>query len=45
MDTGGTFTDCLGRGPDGIWRRAKVLSTGAVRATVADRVARDEITL
>ncbi|HVU38290.1 MAG TPA: hydantoinase B/oxoprolinase family protein, partial [Opitutales bacterium] len=37
-DTGGTFTDCLGRGPDGQWRRAKVLSTGAVRATLAARV-------
>ncbi len=45
IDTGGTFTDCLGRGPDGIWRRAKVLSTGAVRATLAARVGPDEITL
>jgi 5-oxoprolinase (ATP-hydrolysing) len=44
-DTGGTFTDCLGRDPAGRWHRAKVLSTGAVRATVAARFGRDEILL
>lgn len=31
IDTGGTFTDCLARSPSGEWRRAKVLSTSAVR--------------
>lgn len=31
-DTGGTFTDCVAIGPGGAFRRAKVLSTGAVRA-------------
>lgn len=35
IDTGGTFTDALGRGPDGSLRRAKVLSTGRLRARVA----------
>ena len=35
MDTGGTFTDCLACDPSGAWHRAKVLSSGAVRARVA----------
>jgi 5-oxoprolinase (ATP-hydrolysing) len=34
VDTGGTFTDCLGQSPDGALHRAKVLSTSAVRGTV-----------
>jgi len=34
MDTGGTFTDCLACDPAGAWHRAKVLSTGAVRARI-----------
>ncbi|MBE2216101.1 MAG: hydantoinase B/oxoprolinase family protein [Opitutaceae bacterium] len=34
MDTGGTFTDCLACDPTGAWQRAKVLSSGAVRARV-----------
>lgn len=33
-DTGGTFTDCIGTAPDGGVHRAKVLSTGVVRARV-----------
>jgi 5-oxoprolinase (ATP-hydrolysing) len=45
VDTGGTFTDCLGRDPAGNWHRAKVLSTGEVRAIVGDIVSRDEIML
>lgn len=36
VDTGGTFTDCFAIGPDGLTRRGKVLSSGAVRATVRD---------
>ncbi|MFG0259229.1 MAG: hydantoinase/oxoprolinase family protein, partial [Phycisphaerales bacterium JB041] len=36
VDTGGTFTDCLATAPDGTLRRGKVLSTGAVRATIRD---------
>ena len=34
IDTGGTFTDGLARNPAGEVRRAKVLSTGAIRARV-----------
>jgi 5-oxoprolinase (ATP-hydrolysing) len=35
VDTGGTFTDCLALAPDGAVRRAKVLSSGSLRAAVA----------
>lgn len=34
-DTGGTFTDCYGRTPDGEERRCKLLSTGCLRMRVA----------
>ncbi len=34
IDTGGTFTDCLGRGPDGQYHRTKVLSSGSLRAII-----------
>jgi 5-oxoprolinase (ATP-hydrolysing) len=34
VDTGGTFTDCAARSPDGGLHRAKVLSTSAVRGTL-----------
>ncbi len=34
IDTGGTFTDCLGRSPSGDWYRAKVLSNSSMRARV-----------
>jgi 5-oxoprolinase (ATP-hydrolysing) len=34
IDTGGTFTDCLARDPAGTLRRAKVLSSGALRGRV-----------
>jgi 5-oxoprolinase (ATP-hydrolysing) len=34
IDTGGTFTDCLGRDPSGNWHRAKVLSNSSLRATI-----------
>ena len=36
-DTGGTFTDCLAISPDGLWNRAKVLSSGVLRTDVAGR--------
>jgi hypothetical protein len=36
VDTGGTFTDCLARDPDGRLHRAKVLSTSALRAIIAE---------
>ena len=35
IDTGGTFTDCLAVDPRGTLRRAKVLSTSAVRGRIA----------
>ncbi|MCC7389085.1 MAG: hydantoinase B/oxoprolinase family protein [Phycisphaerales bacterium] len=35
VDTGGTFTDCLALAPDGAVRRAKVLSSGSLRAAIA----------
>jgi 5-oxoprolinase (ATP-hydrolysing) len=35
IDTGGTFTDCLALDPAGVQRRAKVLSSSALRATIA----------
>jgi 5-oxoprolinase (ATP-hydrolysing) len=38
VDTGGTFTDCLAVAPDGTLRRAKVLSSGALRGRVAARL-------
>lgn len=38
IDTGGTFTDCLAVSPGGEVRRAKVLSSSALRGTVRERV-------
>ncbi len=37
-DTGGTFTDCIGIGPDGKARQAKVLSSGEIRLRIAEVV-------
>jgi 5-oxoprolinase (ATP-hydrolysing) len=34
VDTGGTFTDCLGRDHEGKWSRRKVLSNGSLRGVV-----------
>src|SRR5690606_20938809 len=34
IDTGGTFTDCLAVDPTGTLRRAKVLSSSALRGVV-----------
>lgn len=36
VDTGGTFTDCLAIDPTGETRRAKVLSSGVLRAAVRE---------
>jgi 5-oxoprolinase (ATP-hydrolysing) len=36
IDTGGTFTDCIARAPDGATHRAKVLSSGALRGRVLE---------
>ncbi len=38
VDTGGTFTDCLAVDPQGRVRRAKVLSTAALRSRIAARL-------
>jgi 5-oxoprolinase (ATP-hydrolysing) len=38
VDTGGTFTDCLGTDPDGRVRRAKVLSSAALRSRIVERL-------
>jgi 5-oxoprolinase (ATP-hydrolysing) len=43
IDTGGTFTDCLARSPEGELRRAKVLSHGALRVRALERVAPREL--
>jgi 5-oxoprolinase (ATP-hydrolysing) len=37
VDTGGTFTDCVALDPAGRLHRTKVLSTSALRGTVAER--------
>jgi 5-oxoprolinase (ATP-hydrolysing) len=37
VDTGGTFTDCLALDPAGQLHRAKVLSSGALRAILAEQ--------
>ena len=34
VDTGGTFTDCIGRDPQGNWIRRKVLSNGSLRGVI-----------
>ncbi len=38
IDTGGTFTDCLARDPNGQLHRAKVLSSSALRGRVVQRI-------
>ncbi len=37
-DTGGTFTDCLAKAPDGSMQRLKVLSSSTLRGTVTGTV-------
>jgi 5-oxoprolinase (ATP-hydrolysing) len=44
-DTGGTFTDCLAVDPAGRLHRAKVLSTSALRARIAERRGPDALRL
>ncbi|MFA4986830.1 MAG: hydantoinase B/oxoprolinase family protein, partial [Candidatus Brocadiia bacterium] len=41
IDTGGTFTDCIGVWPDGHSHSVKVLSSGMLRGTVVGQVAPD----
>ena len=38
VDTGGTFTDVFGVDPLGCLRRVKILSTSALRGTIAAQV-------
>jgi 5-oxoprolinase (ATP-hydrolysing) len=38
IDTGGTFTDCLGVDPDGRVHRLKILSSSALRGRIAKRL-------
>lgn len=38
IDTGGTFTDCLARAPDGGISRCKVLSNGSLRARIVRQI-------
>jgi 5-oxoprolinase (ATP-hydrolysing) len=45
IDTGGTFTDCLALDPGGVQRRAKVLSSSALRAVVTDVASADTLRL
>ena len=45
IDTGGTFTDCLGRGSDGKEIRVKVLSRGSLTAKVEKILSQQEILL
>ena len=45
IDTGGTFTDCLGRGSDGKEIRVKVLSRGSLTAKVEKILSDQEILL
>ncbi|MCC6906882.1 MAG: hydantoinase B/oxoprolinase family protein [Phycisphaerales bacterium] len=45
IDTGGTFTDCLALDPQGREHRAKVLSTGALRATIVESIGTNQVRL
>ena len=45
VDTGGTFTDALGRDPAGTLHRVKVLSSSALRGTVEAVAAPDRLTV
>lgn len=45
IDTGGTFTDCVYRDPEGRFRFIKVLSSGKLRASVAEVLSKREIVL
>ncbi len=38
VDTGGTFTDCIAHAPDGDIKRLKVLSSGALKGQVIERI-------
>jgi 5-oxoprolinase (ATP-hydrolysing) len=45
VDTGGTFTDALGVDPQGHLRRAKILSTSALRGAIVARLSPTRLTI
>jgi len=45
VDTGGTFTDCLALSPSGEWKRAKILSSSALRGMANGVVGSDQMTI
>jgi 5-oxoprolinase (ATP-hydrolysing) len=45
VDTGGTFTDCLGKDPEGKWIRRKVLSNGSLRGMVESWIDRKTLVI
>ncbi len=45
VDTGGTFTDCFGKDPEGTIHRAKVLSRGTLSASVRKAASSTELIL
>jgi 5-oxoprolinase (ATP-hydrolysing) len=45
VDTGGTFTDCLGKDPEGNWTRRKVLSNGSLRGVTESWIDRKTLVI
>ena len=45
IDTGGTFTDCLGKDLEGNWTRRKVLSNGSLRGMVESWIDRKTLVI
>lgn len=45
VDTGGTFTDCIGIDPQGRRKRLKVLSNSSLRGTITDIISPVEFTI
>ena len=45
IDTGGTFTDCIAENPIGQTFRSKVLSSSAIRGTIADHNSKRRLTI
>jgi 5-oxoprolinase (ATP-hydrolysing) len=43
IDTGGTFTDCLARDPQGQWHRRKVLSNASLRGKIISQPASNRL--
>ncbi|MCG8608800.1 hydantoinase/oxoprolinase family protein [bacterium] len=43
VDTGGTFTDCVAKDPDGKTLRAKVLSSSALRGTIVQMLSAQQV--